>query len=161
MTALALRPITAVTSGGASETACFITVQRQKWRGRLQDSYALGQQAKGSINELYNVFVECRGANWDGYGAVPISMQAFQFAYEVLEALPLGTPAPSVGVEPDGHITLEWYRSPRYTLSISVSPEGELHYAALIGASKAYGTEPFFGDVSKEIMDLIQRVIFR
>ena len=160
MTAIALRQFTTVNSGGASETAGFVAEQIQKWRRQLQSSYALGQQAKGSFHELYQVFEECRQANWDGFGAVPASVRVFQLAYEFLEALPLGTAAPSIGAEPDGHITLDWYHSPRHTLSISVSPEGELHYAALIGASKAYGTEPFFGEVPKEIMDLIRRVTF-
>lgn len=158
MTAIALRQFTAVTSGGASETARFVAKQIEQWRRQLQDSYALGQKAKGSLNELYQVFEECRQANWDGYGAAPVSARTFHAAYEFLEALPLGTPAPSVGAEPDGHITLEWYHSPRRTLSISVSPECELHYAALIGVSKVYGTGPFFGQVPKEIMDLIHRV---
>ena len=158
MTAIALRQFTAVTSGGTSETAGFITEQIQRWRQQLQGSYALGQQAKGSLNELYQVFEECRRANWDGYGATPVSGRVFQLAYAFLEALPLGTPAPSIGAEPDGHITLEWYHSPRRTLSISVSQEGDLHYAALMGISKAYGTAPFFGEVPKEIIDLIRRV---
>jgi len=113
-----------------------------------------------SLDELYQVFEECCQANWDGHGAAPASVRAVQLAYEFLEALPLGTSAPSIGAEPDGHITLDWYHSPRQTVSISVSPEGELHYAALMGASKAYGTEPFFGEVPKEIMDLIRRVTF-
>jgi len=160
MTAIALRQFTAVTSGGASETAGFIAEQIQKWRQQLQGSYALGQQAKGSLNELYRIFEECRQTNWDGYGAAPVSVRTFRSAYEFLEALPLGTLAPSIGAEPDGHITLEWYGSPRRTLSISVSPEGELHYAALLGASKAYGTEVCFGEVPKEIIDLIRRVTF-
>ena len=158
MSAIALRQLAAVASGGASETAVFIAEEKQKSRQQLQDSYALGQLGKGSLNELYRIFAECHQANWDGYGAAPVSVLAFQLACEFLEALPLGTPAPSIGAEPDGHITLEWYHSPRRTLSISVSPEGDLHYAALTGASKAYGTEPFFDEVPKEIMDLIHRI---
>ncbi|MFH0937823.1 MAG: hypothetical protein V1899_00835 [Planctomycetota bacterium] len=70
-------------------------------------------------------------------------------------------PMPSVGAEPDGHVTLEWHHSSRRTLSVSVSPDGELHYAALFGASKVYGTEPFFGNVPKSILDLISQVDFR
>lgn len=159
MTAIALRQSTAVTSSGASETAGFVAEQIQKWRRQLQDSYALGQQAKGSLTELYQVFDECRQANWDGYGAAPVSARAFQLASEFLEALPLGTSAPSIGAEPDGHLTLEWHRSPRRTLSVSVSPDGELHYAALIGTSKHYGTEPFYGEVPKTIAELIQLVV--
>lgn len=158
MTAIALRQYTSVTSGGASETAGFVASKIGQSLRQLQDSYALGQHAKGSLNELYQVFEECRQANWDGYGAAPVSMRAVRSAHGFLEALPLGAPAPSIGAEPDGHITLEWHHSLRRTLSISISPEGDLHYAALVGASKACGTERFFGEVPKEIIGLIRRV---
>lgn len=159
MTAIALRQYIDTTSGGASETAGFIAEQVDKRRQQLQASYVLGQQAKGSFDELFQVFEECRHANWDGYNAIPVSDRAFRLTYQFLESLPLCTPAPDLGAEPDGHLTLEWNRSPRRTLSVSVSPEGDLHYAALIGARKYYGTEPFFGEVPQAIVDLISRVL--
>ncbi len=159
MTAIALPQFGVLSTGGASETAAFIAKKAQQWRQQLQGSYALGQEAKGSINELYQVFEACRNAGWDGYGAAPVSARAFQMAYEFLEALPLGMPAPSLGAEPDGHLTLEWYRSPRWTLSMSVSPDGDLHFAALVGVRKYYGTEPFYGAAPKVIVDHIQRVM--
>ena len=123
---------------------------------KLQDSYTLGQ--KESLIELDRVYDECRTSGWDGYGALPISVDAFESARRLLLALPLGTPAPSIGAEPDGHITLEWYKSPRQTLSVSVSPDGQLHFAALMGASKQYGTEPFYGNMPQAILDLIYRL---
>jgi len=48
--------------------------------------------------------------------------------------------------------------SRRRTLSVSVSPEGELHDAALIGPNRAFGTETFFDEVPVTIVDLIRRV---
>ena len=65
---------------------------------------------------------------------------------------------PSIGAEPDGQITVEWYRSPQRTLSVSISPDGELHYAALLGSAKTCGTEPFTGAVPNVVADLIHRV---
>ena len=73
--------------------------------------------------------------NWDAYAAAP-GEEAFFLAYRFLEPLPLGAPAPSVGAEADGHVTLEWHRSPRRTLSVSVSAQGDLHYAARLGPSR-------------------------
>jgi hypothetical protein len=116
-------------------------------------------EGKGVFDELFHTLEECREPNWDGYGAQPVSEQLYHFGRRLLEALPLGTPAPSIGAEPDGHLTIEWYRSPRRTLSVSISPDGDLHYAALLGDSKAYGTEPFFGEAPKAIVDLIHRVM--
>gem|GEM_PF-6609959 len=41
---------------------------------------------------------------------------------------------------------------------VSISADGNLHFAALLGLTKAYGTEPFVGEVPKIISDLIQRI---
>ncbi len=158
MTASALFSFGTVPSRGFSETARFVAAQTEQGRRLLQDSYSLGLGGKGVFDDLSGVAEECRTPNWDGYGAASVSEETFRQAYRFLEALPLGTPPPSVGAEPDGHLTLEWYRSPRRTLSVSVSPEGDLHYAALLGPSKAYGTEPFFGEVPRVILDLIHQV---
>ena len=146
-------------SGGAGPIAAFVAEAYEKSRQKLQESFTLGQVAQGSFSELHHVYTECSHRGWDGYGAEPISGAAFGFAYRFLNTLPLGTPAPSIGAEPDGHITLEWYKSPRRVLSVSVSPDGELHYAAFIGASKQYGTEPFYGVVPDAILEPIERVM--
>jgi len=118
----------------------------------------LGLPNKEVLKELCAVAQECGTRNWDGYGAEPVSEDAYKLARRFLEALPPGTPGPSIGAEPDGHMTMEWHRSPHHTLSVSVSPEGDLHYSALVGPNKAYGTEAFSGEVPKVILDLIRRV---
>lgn len=145
-------------SRGAGPVSGFVAEQYENGIQELQKSYTLGQLAKGSLNDLICVYEECMNADWDGYGALPVSIDAIEPAARLLLALPLGTPAPSIGAEPDGHITLEWYKSPRQTLSVSVSPDGQLHFAALMGASKQYGTEPFYGNMPQAILDLIYRV---
>lgn len=159
MTASAIISLGATPTNGASDTAQFIAAQVERGRWRLQDSIAFGLRAKGVFDELNEVLAECGEPNWDGYGAQPVSDAAYRLTREFLKALPLGTPAPSIGAEPDGHLTVEWYRSPRRTLSVSISPEGDLHYAALMGSAKAYGTEPFLGEAPKVIVDLIHRVL--
>jgi len=147
-----------MTPGGASTTAYFIEEQVQEGRGHLQSSNSLGLGAERVLEDLIRVAKECSSADWDGYGAAPITNETFWQAYHFLRALPFGFPTPSAGAEPDGHLTFEWHRSARRTLSVSVSSEGDLHYAALLGASKAYGTEPFSEVVPEIILDLINRV---
>jgi hypothetical protein len=144
---------------GASETAWYVADEAEKGRRRLQESYAFGMAGKGVLSELFQTVKECRDQNWDGYGAEPVSETTSNLAQQFLKALPLGTLAPSIGADPDGHLTVEWYRSPRRTLSVSVSPKGELHYAALVGSATAFGTEPFFGEAPRSIVDLIHRVM--
>jgi len=125
----------------------------------MQNSVSFGLGAQAVLNELYAVAEECQAPNWDGHGAAPVTEGTYLLGYRFLEAMPLGVPAPTAGAEPDGHLTMEWHRSPRRTLSVSVSPEGDLHYAALLGATKVYGTELFFGEVPKVILDLVTRVM--
>lgn len=143
---------------GASDEARFIASQSEEGRRRLRDAHSLGLGSDRAFEELFLVARECHSPNWDGYGAVPIARETLTHACRLLGALPLGFPSPSVGAEPDGHVTFEWHRASRRTLSLSISPESDLHYAAILGPSKAYGTEPFFGDIPQSILDLIRRV---
>src|SRR5438874_2336037 len=159
MTASALICYNPVTTRGRSDVARRVMEQMQTSRQHLQRSFSLGLEGKGVLNELCSIAEECQAPDWDAQGAAPVAEATYRLAYRFLESLPLGILAPSVGAEPDGHLTLEWHSSARRTLSVSVSPEGDLHYAALLGASKAYGTEPFFGDAPKSILNLIYRVM--
>lgn len=108
--------------------------------------------------ELREAFADCREADWDGYDALPVSYDSYLMAEQFLLALPLGTPLPTVGAEPDGQLTLEWSRGIRRSLSISFDPAGDLHYAALIGPGGRSGTEPFVDAVPRVILDLIRQV---
>lgn len=143
---------------GASDTAQFVAEKARESRLHVERSHTFGAGLDRARQELCQIAEECSQPNWDGYGAEPVSADAYRHAYLFLEALTLGNPLPTVGAEPDGHVTLEWHRGARRTLSVSVSPDGDLHYAALMGPNKAFGTEAFFGDVPKAISDLIQRV---
>jgi hypothetical protein len=80
------------------------------------------------------------------------------FSPSIFSGLSVGGPAPSIGAEPDGHITVEWYRSPQRTLSVSVSPNRALHYAALLGKERICGTERFGARMPQALSDLIARI---
>lgn len=158
MTASALLTYGLVSSQGNSSTAQFIAEQRRSGINRLQQSLVLGLYGKGALSGLIEIYKECQRPGWDGYGALPITETTYELAQQFIDALPLSTPLPAFGAEPDGHLTMEWHRSSRRTLSVSISPEGELHYAALLGMSKAFGSEIFYGDAPKKIVDLINEV---
>lgn len=142
---------------GESQTAGFIRLRIADCSRQLQKSVVFGIESV-IRGELADVWDECSKPNWDGYNALPVTWDAFHFAEQFLRSLPLGTPAPAVGAEPDGQITLDWGRAPRRRLSVSVSPDGDLHYAALLGPGKTCGTEPFFGEVPQMILSLIRQV---
>lgn len=143
-------------SQAQSTTAQYIARETGISLSRLHDTIVFGTSK--TFEELRLAYEEFKIANWDGYGAFPVSNETYLLAELFLKALPLGTKNPSIGAEPDGHLTMEWYQSPRRTLSLSVSPEGMLYYAALFGNSRAYGSEPFVGKVPENIMALIKRV---
>jgi hypothetical protein len=150
----------ALSSRGVSGEACFVHQEAEKGRNQLQESYALGQVGKGTFYELLQIAQEREIANWDGYGADAVPYEAYLSACLFLDALPLGTPAPTIGAEPDGDITFEWYHSTRRVLSVSISANCELNYAALLpGPRKATGTEQFVGDVPASILNLISDVV--
>lgn len=145
-------------SQGFSGAAQFVEDQIKDGRAHLQESHVLGMHGKGALNHLFDVYADCRESDWDGYGAEPVLEITCRNARRFIDALPWGTPLPSFGAEPDGHLTLEWHHSPRRTLSVSVSPEGDLHYAALFGTEKVYGTVSLHGETLKTIVDLISRI---
>lgn len=146
-------------SDGWSQAAAELAEQAAELRSRLDQTVTFGGQRAAILADLIEVFNDVRDSGWDGYGAAPIAPETFRNAWHLAERLPEFYPVPSVGAEPDGHLTFEWYRNPSRLLSISISPEGDLHYAAMIGISTAYGTEPYFGTMPSRILELIGEVM--
>lgn len=114
----------------------------------------LGHQE--ALDELWEVWNDCRETGWDGFGALPVDQETYRAAYVLIESLPLGFPKPSIGVEPDGQLTLEWHKNPRRTLSVSVDPDGFLHFAGLYGVDQRYGKLTFFSTAPKELIHLVR-----
>lgn len=147
---------TALAFRGNTQTAQYLDGANQAMGQYFRQSIAFGKQA--AYGELAKIWEECRASNWDGYDALAVEVATLRNTYSLIESLPLGYPLPSIGAEPDGHLTLEWYRHPRWILSVSISPEGKLFYAALFGNSDIRGSEPYLDEVPQSILDLVQRV---
>lgn len=141
---------------GFSDAARFVAETAKVNYDRLSESATFTKQP--AYDELGEQWDECRTPNWDCHGALPVEQDTLRNTYLFIEALPLGTPLPSIGAEPDGHLTLEWYRQPRWALSVSVSPDGILYYAAFFGTDDVRGSESFFGEVPDILLGLIRRV---
>ncbi len=146
-------------SGYMGEEAGFVAKEMKNSRELLQKSNALSFVAKGTFQQLYEIFRECSSEGWDGERAKPISVEVFQCAKRFLNSFPLGMEAPEVGAEPDGAITLEWYRSPNKVISISINPDGWMYYAALIGTSKRHGADFSLMGVSDDLVEIISQVV--
>lgn len=158
MTGWTLFPYAGAATAGASDVARYLEQQAEDGWRHLQDSHFLGMAGKGIFEELMEVAEESGAENWDGYGGAPVLAETCRTAYSFLDALPLGTPAPSVAAEADGNLSFEWYLNPDWVLSVSIGPDGMLYYAAILGSGKRSGTEPFFGEVPQDVLRLIDRV---
>lgn len=107
------------------------------------------------IDELYD---RCSEPGWDGYGALAISEDTYEEARQFVHLLPSVCPTPSVTPEPSGHITFEWYRSPRRVLVVSLDGTRTLVYAGLYGVRKRSGTEPYEASLPAIIIDSLSRL---
>lgn len=141
-------------SKGSSNEAVQITKVAQEAFDRLRESNTFGWPAA----ELEKTFKETNSPNWDGYGALPVSQLSYHYANKILKALPFGTETPTFCADPDGQLTMEWYRSPNKILSISIDPTSQIHYAAILGPASRYGSEPFFDAIPEPILDLIDKI---
>lgn len=141
-----------------SSSAVYVSNQSEKARKYLRNSYAIGWGGDDVFTELAEVASGCSLPGWDGYGAQPVNPETLAQATEFLKALPLSTPPPSVSADPDGQITFEWYKSPRRIISVSISSEGDLHFASLEGSKSFFGTVPFYGQAPTEIVEIVHRV---
>jgi hypothetical protein len=145
----------AVLTRGFSEEARLLQQTAQQGREHLRKS-TLGHRE--ALEELWEVWDECRHVNWDGYDAMPVEHDTYHAAYALIESLPLGFPRPSISAQPDGQLTFEWYRTPTRTLSISIDPDGFIHYAGLFGVEKHFGTVPILDGLPDRLLRLASEV---
>ncbi len=141
---------------GLSDTAQLLEKTQDSIFERYRRSVTFSRQAA-----LEALLEEWQSANesWKiGPDEHAISEEVMESTTRLIESLPLGTSLPKVTGEPDGHINLEWYRNPRRLLSVSVAPEGRLHWAALIGSEDPRGSCRFINRVPKSLLYYIHRV---
>jgi hypothetical protein len=127
-------------------------------RGNFLATQYLGGPMRKTVAELVDTFLDCYHENWDGYDALPVNPRAFQNAGRFLDALNGLWPQPSVGVDPDGEMSLEWYRGPRLRFSISIGPDATISYAGMFGSNTVHGTETFFDEVPTGILQNLRRL---
>jgi len=145
-------------SKSSSDTACYVAQQRENSYGRLQESNTLELVGEETLQQLDEVYSECSSVGWDGANAKPVSEEVLQCAVRFLYSFSIRIEVPEVGAEPDGSITLEWYRSPNKVVSISINPDGWVYWAALIGASRRHGADYSLMGISDALLRTILQV---
>ncbi|MDL2123896.1 MAG: hypothetical protein LWX51_12625 [Deltaproteobacteria bacterium] len=115
-----------------------------------------------ALEELEKVYEECLEANWDGYGAMPISRETYSKARKLLRMIPPSLPRPDISTEPDGEIIFEWYKEKYFVFVISVGGNNLITYAGLFGKSnRIHGTEYFTDELPEIIHHCIRRLSHR
>jgi hypothetical protein len=149
-------------SGGTSEESKQVVRMKESAWGQLKNTYSVGlltQEVYPNVYvELQTVQRECKNRGWDGEDASPITPETIWTARQFLDSLPLGIRPPSVGAEPDGFVSFEWFKSSKHQLSISIGPEHTIYYACILGDKKANGAEAFVGTVPAALIMLIIQV---
>lgn len=109
-------------------------------------------------DQLIDVFLQCSQAAREGEDSEAVDRGTLLLAKQLVESLPRAYRTPVISGDPDGHVSLEWYVYPRRILTVSVNPNGTLHWAALIGTEDPRGSCRFYGDAPKTLLYWIGRV---
>lgn len=146
-----------MTTRGFSPTAEYLQSWERDIRQRQRNTVTFSRQP--ATEAVLEAFEQCSESDWDGEGAMAVEFDTYLTAVRLIEALPCGLPSPSVCAEPDGQINLEWFKHPRCVVSASVSHDGVIYWAALVGVNKQRGASHFIDDFPPEISQSIARVM--
>ncbi len=111
-----------------------------------------------ALHQLATVFVEASKPNWDGYGAVPVTLSAMRNAERFLQSLPSDFLDVEISAEPDGEIAIEWFRNSR-VLSVSIGADQRIAYAGRDGSDRWRGTSTFIDSIPYRLFEDIRRLL--
>ena len=143
---------------GVSDDAGITEKQVMDIQKKFAQSVALGSHYWETLTTLADASAGFAVDNWDGYGAKPINRISCSKALQFSKLLPMIVPNPDISIDTDGEVVYEWYRGPRRVFSVAVRSDGQLAYAGLFGANKAYGVEYLGDELPNAILDNIRRV---
>jgi hypothetical protein len=145
------------TSPGTSSEADVLSQRFEEW---IKDSENAESLHGPAIRELEDTFLDCRGQNWDGYGAMPVSGETFLRARGFLNRLVTQFPTPTTSATPGGSLAFEWFVSPRRRFLVSIDQGERIAYAGLFGSDPVHGTAVFTDEVPQEIVHHLRRLFF-
>jgi hypothetical protein len=109
-----------------------------------------------TLAELDSLALETREPNWDGYNADGVMAETVALVREIIRLMPDDLALPSLSAEPDGHVSMEWIEGQHQRLSVSISPNGSLAYAAILDGEARHGTTALIGEIPEIVLRLIR-----
>jgi hypothetical protein len=128
-------------SNAQSDDARRLLELQEEIREHLLTSYTVRADRERLLKDLDELWAETSRPGWDGYGALPMSPDAFDFAKTFIKALPTTAPLPELSADPDGEVSLDWSFGDRRVLSVSIGPTGRCTFAWLLGQRSNRGTD--------------------
>jgi len=108
---------------------------------------------------LATVLEEGNSNEWVADGNEQIQASTIMFAKLFVESLPTSFQSPTIEPEPDGDISIEWYKEKRRLLSASICSVGSIEWAALLGSEDPRGTINFTGKAPETIVFHLSRIL--
>ena len=112
------------------------------------------------IQEFNEMLHECSIEDWDGYGALPLTLQAVKEAARFIDLLPIEVPDPDTAALPNGDVGFQWTFGRDRILTISFSGGNILLYASILGSPDRTknGSEIFDDCIPKEVFEAIAEI---
>jgi hypothetical protein len=124
----------------------------------FRNSVTLGEPKRVAQQALDAACIAAQEDNWDGMGSAQVEPSTYSYASQFLHILPAHLPVTDIAVDTDGEILFEWDHGPRKTFSVSVSRDGTLTFAGLIGQAKIHGTEHLHEALPLVVAHFLERV---
>lgn len=113
-------------------------------------------------SQLINLYRECRLANWDQDGAMPVTTATLETAMTLLHSLPTTVAVPDFLPEPSGRIGFEWFRETGRVYVLSVGADRQLEFAGLFGpGNEIHGRCSFAGTTPNMVLDHLKELFRR
>jgi hypothetical protein len=145
-------------SRGLSLAADTLAALAEESRIHLLSSISVRTPAERGLDSLENARARTALEGWDGYGALPMNAQAYNWAKVFIQALPTSAHVPEVSADPDGEVSIDWFCGQRGTVSVSIGPTGRLSWASLIGHNSVRGTEWIDDGISPEMLSQLAKL---
>ncbi len=130
-----------------SQEADYIQQSRYNIAQSIEQSIALFGGKEQVLSMIYEVEAECGAADWDGYGALPVSSLSVLAAKEFIRHLPDSLAMPDVAPEPDGSLSLDWTTGKSRRFSVSIGTSDRLAYAWVDGSDQGHAVARFDSQV--------------
>jgi hypothetical protein len=131
---------------------------QEKIREHLLTSYTMRDARERLLNDLESLRIESSRQGWDGYGAEPLSIDAYDFAKTFIKALPTMSPVPELNADPDGEVSLDWTFGKRRALTVSIGPTGRCTFAWVNGQRSNRGTDWIEDEIPASIVFALRQL---